>query len=606
MGQRTNLEFGGRKNSSRPKPRRSGILFFFILLGLVPLPASAQIQSIPDGPAPEQQAAPAGPTVTVHGIVRDAATGQPLARALVAIAGGTGTLTDGEGRFEIPGVTAEYHDIQISKPGYTNAENEFAASGELGRFDLFTSAHHVQVAAGMQDLVFTLKRLSDLRGHIELSTGDPAEGIQVVLLRRGVQNGRSSWQFCRETKTSSEGFYRFGGLSDGDYTVYTKPAMESETITDRIARGSAAKLVQSGYASVFYPDAHNLADATKIKIADGADLQANLQLTLEPFYAVTATAALPHAGGASANDNTRYNAILLDGSGHTLPYEAQYDQATKTVQALLPDGSYSLTVTAQTSMRMMDLENPVPSRSSAEPLGGSVEFAVAGEPLPALRIPLTVQHGNPIQLTVHQTTTHPATDETKFNALVYLSLLSANGALDGRAAQSFASGSAASVLESNVVAPGSYWVDTTIGQPHYCEESFTAGGASLAREPLQVGLSGTTAPLELTLRDDCATLKLSHNTELAATASAEEPVYSVYVVPDFDSTVDVTPQILQPSSGGTITIDNLTPGNYHVYTFDHFVQLEYRNPAVLAALAGQAVSLSAGATVNLTLETPNP
>jgi hypothetical protein len=65
---------------------------------------------------------------------------------------------------------------------------------------------------------------------------------------------------------------------------------------------------------------------------------------------------------------------------------------------------------------------------------------------------------------------------------------------------------------------------------------------------------------------------------------------------------------IHPSSGTMLTIDGLTPGSYHVYTFDSPVHLEYRNPAVVAALAnpGQTVALSAATTSSLTLEVPGP
>ena len=37
---------------------------------------------------------------------------------------------------------------------------------------------------------------------------------------------------------------------------------------------------------------------------------------------------------------------VLDASGHRLAYSAQYDAATHTVQASLPDGTYTLLVEA--------------------------------------------------------------------------------------------------------------------------------------------------------------------------------------------------------------------------------------------------------------------
>jgi len=76
----------------------------------------------------------------------------------------------------------------------------------------------------------------------------------------------------------------------------------------------------------------------------------------------------------------------------------------------------------------------------------------------------------------------------------------------------------------------------------------------------------------------------------------------VYVVPDFDSTEDVIPQTLRTSTGGRVTLTGLTPGNYHVFTFDRPVALEFRNPEVLAALPSQAVSLEPNAEAELAVE----
>jgi hypothetical protein len=86
----------------------------------------------------------------------------------------------------------------------------------------------------------------------------------------------------------------------------------------------------------------------------------------------------------------------------------------------------------------------------------------------------------------------------------------------------------------------------------------------------------------------------------------EEPFYTVYVVPDFDTVQDIPPMTVHPSSGPTLTLDGIAPGSYHVYTFDSPVHLEYRNPAALAALpnAGQAATVVAGSTSSMTLEVP--
>jgi hypothetical protein len=76
-------------------------------------------------------------------------------------------------------------------------------------------------------------------------------------------------------------------------------------------------------------------------------------------------------------------------------------------------------------------------------------------------------------------------------------------------------------------------------------------------------------------------------------------------VPDFDSTVDSTPLTLRPSSG-SITLDNLTPGPYHVYTFAGPVEMEYRNREALTALpnAGQTITLEPSSNATLVVEAP--
>jgi hypothetical protein len=86
--------------------------------------------------------------------------------------------------------------------------------------------------------------------------------------------------------------------------------------------------------------------------------------------------------------------------------------------------------------------------------------------------------------------------------------------------------------------------------------------------------------------------------------TGEEPSLTVYLVPDFDSAEDVVPITLRPSSGGTMEVKKLTPGSYHAYTFPAPVAFEYRNREVLASLPSQQVTLDAGTTATLILETP--
>jgi hypothetical protein len=565
-----------------------------------------------DPPAPANVAASA--LVTAHGMVKNAATGEPLARALVRIEGdaNTGALTDGEGKFEIPGLASGPQIFEVLKPEFQDRP----AGGDLALMDDgASSTHNVVVAVGMPDLEFFLAPTSAIRGHVELSTGDPAQGIEVQLLRRMVQDGRGVWQMAEQARTLSDGSYRFAGLPGGDYAVYSNPALDSESATTLVVPGRGAKVVREGYPSQFYPDGRDLAGAAKIHLASGEQAQANLNLTLEPFYAIAAAATFPGKAGAAGTDTDRsgtsYAAVVLDGQGHQLPYVAQYDPSTQTIQALLPDGTYSLMLTATPHwrVRLAALGSAETIPSHPWPLTGSVEFTVAGHAIADLRIPLAEPRTSPVRLTVAHSASQPGQQPPGQRVEIAITASQAGGWIGDGLATNFAQGDEAGPLDVDYIPPGPYWIHTHLGHSGLCETAFTAGGANLAREPLTLSLSGTTAPLELTASDSCAKLTLLLPAALAALpylSAGEEHYYTVYAVPDFDSTADIEPVTLRPTSGASVTLEGLTPGSYHVYTFSSPVLLEYRNRDVLASLPdpGQAVTLSAGATASLVLETP--
>lgn len=528
-------------------------------------------------------------------------SGDPLPHALVRVNGdaATGALTDSNGRFEIADLPEGPLDFTITKPGFLD---EAEAAADSIAWNAHGYGHNVIVSPGMGDVVFTMEPVNSIRGQIQLSTGDIAEGIQVTILKRIVQDGRAVWQNADVARTNAEGVYRFGDLSDGLYAVFTMPAMDSDSATNLVETGAASRVARAGYPSVFYPDARDLAGAAKIRLSGGDQAQANISLTLEPFQPVVATVAMPRSKDHDDNMSTQ----VLDAQGHLLPYSVQFDPATHTVQAMLPDGAYSLVASMTTQMfrivaqRNADRFNVTPLNPHG--MSGSVSFTVAGRAVSNLTLPMATTASSPVQVTVTRASNAPA---QQGDPRINVTLSQTGGWLSDGMVSSYAEGPPYGSLMTTEMQPGTYWVHANIGPRTLCEASFTAGGARLAREPLVLGVGGTTAPLILTLRDDCATLALSLPGSVGLTPGIER-AYTVYVVPDFDSTEDVVPQTLRPSTGGRISLTGLTPGDYHVYAFDHPVALEYRNSTVLAALPGQPVSLSPGAETDLTVEVPQP
>ena len=548
-------------------------------------------------------------------MVKNAATGEPLPRALVRIEGDatTGALTDGNGHFEIPNVPVGPEAFQVIKPGFIDA-----AQGDGGLPTIVNgnsnSEHNVQVLSDMADLMFSLAPTNAIHGQVELSTGDPGQNLAVMLLRRVVQDGRGVWQPVTNVRTNSEGAYRFAGLTDGTYAVYTEPTMDSDVPAAFVEAGSDQAVTRAGYPSVFYPDAHDLAAAGRIHVAGGQQAQANLLLTEEPFRMVRANLTLPHGADLPTGTPLNVSVNVLDIQGHQLQYNGQYDPATHSAQAFLPDGTYMMQVTALNAPRVLIFsgrrattgDGADVTRGGEGPLIGQAEFSVAGHAVTHLQIPLAAERSNTVQVSLMRSGSAQQASAPNAQPIVIM-VSQAGGWISDGMVTSYAEGFATGPIEtSSNIGPGAYWIHTSIPQKTICESSFMAGGASLAREPLLVSLTGASAPLTLTLRDDCAALKLSLPPRAEVSQAGDERFYTIYVIPDFDSTVDITPIVLRPSTGGTFTIEGLTPGSYHVYTFAHPVDLEYHNPDAMASLShpAQSVTLSPAGSSSLVVEVP--
>jgi hypothetical protein len=562
-------------------------------------------------------------------VVKNAANGEPLARVLVTVESrfSTGALTDGDGRFEISSVPAGGTAIQLAKPGFQDAsdpERSMVLVNSRG------APHTITAAADMPDLQFAMRPLNAIRGQIQLSTGDSAEKVRLELLAQFVVDGRVVWRTIAVTQSNADGAYRFGGISDGLYAVATEPSMDGEDAGSLVAPASKSPMVRDGFARTFYPDAREFSGAAHIRLSGGQTAQANFSLKQEPFHLVRATVSGPGLDSAGSNVGggtvismrgldmsvalSGLHTDVLDRQEHEMPYPAQYEASSHTVQAMLPDGDYTLRVTGlgPGQASISNREGPlsvVRMVRDSDYVAGQADVSVNGRAVGNLRIALGPQSSPSLEVIVNRTNPQappPSGGSGNGNGGGISITASQSGDTSDAMNSQFAMGSIPGTLETQPLGPGSYWLRTTVAQTGLCEASFTAGGANLAHEPLVVGLSGSTAPLTLTLRDDCASLKLSVSPLMIASSAEGAGVYYIYVVPDFDSTTEVPATGLTASTLNSYTFDNLTPGPYHVYAFTKPMELPYRDADAMAALnlQGQAITLSPGATSSLALEVP--
>jgi hypothetical protein len=248
-------------------------------------------------------------------------------------------------------------------------------------------------------------------------------------------------------------------------------------------------------------------------------------------------------------------------------------------------------------------------------LYGRVEFTVAGAPLTGLSMALLPLHAIPV--TVRKIFT--ATDNTgggiqpvensSASAGLNISLMPAeeffgqNGGGGGlRQAEGASEGSS---FEIDSVSPGRYWVEASPFEGYV--SSITSGGVDLAREPLVVGAGSTSAPIEVTLRNDTGTisvqLAMGEIGELAGAATVGEQHQTyVYAIPLFATAAPI--KLGGTQGSGQTTISGLAPGPYRVVAFDVPQEIDFHAPEGLAKYTGQGqtTTVEPGGTANVQLD----
>ena len=133
------------------------------------------------------------------------------------------------------------------------------------------------------------------------------------------------------------------------------------------------------------------------------------------------------------------------------------------------------------------------------------------------------------------------------------------------------------------VPSGKYSLEVNTSGPWYVQSALCAG-VDLLREDLVVTAGVQTPPVELVLRDDGATL----SGKVAASQSRKPTI--IVLLPEHSSGGRVRTAFA--GADGDFTIQNLAPGDYSVFAFDHSDELEYANPDVLERYIASAVRVS--------------
>src|SRR5712692_4910734 len=443
-------------------------------------------------------------TASLRGTVVNGVTQEPISRALVFSPDNRfATMTDDRGHFEFTFPPAEGErtagfagnsDVQSLETSRFQQARTNRPTTLMARKPGFLSRNNgqegFQISPTQQELTIPLVPEARVVGHVILPGSDGSDKIQVELYRRQVREGREHWDSAGMVMSRSDGEFRFAELSAGSYKLLTHELLDREPLTFN-PRGQLF-----GYPPVYYPAVPDFATATVIRLLPGATFQANITPAKREYYPVKVGVANAPPGSGIG--------IQVWPQGHPSPgYSLGYNAEDGLIEGLLPDGSYTVEVTAYGPNAMMGM--------LSFPIGGAAVSGPAVALLPASSITVNVKEEfQNTQITPQLTTitTQSNTFEASQRRPNYLGVTLVPD-------EEFGSTPAASLRpptgpedESLVienVQPGRYRVNVNAGIGF--ASSITSGGVDLLRKPLVVGLGGATPPIEIAVRDDGAEIE---------------------------------------------------------------------------------------------------
>ena len=303
----------------------------------------------PQAPQPQKG------TALVLGQVVDAASGQPIAEAIVAVnsripiaslqsaptpGAGLRLITGADGQFVLHGLPRTNLIINVTAAGYVN--------GTSGQTRPNGPSRPVEVEDGQRltDLKIKLWKYAVVTGTVHDEAGEPAVGVSVRALRRSTASGSVNFSTSGTGATDDRGVYRISGLTPGDYTlavpnvITSMPTAFLEAMMQSVGGGLqnaglaeiamseggamppgggirignqlissssglmppvAANGRMSAYQSLFYPAATSAADASVVTLRSGEErTDLDLQLKVIPAARVSGTVTGPSGPASSA------------------------------------------------------------------------------------------------------------------------------------------------------------------------------------------------------------------------------------------------------------------------------------------------------------------
>jgi hypothetical protein len=332
--------------------------------------------AIQDSPPRDRAQIKEPPSCRVRGRVIDAQTGSPVRRAIVVLSSEAlgerqrGTLSDGNGRFELADLPAGLYSVWVDKAGYSvvRVGNDSASSLGAGR-GIEVSARRVA------QLTIAVTRGGVITGQLTDETGEPLVGVSVQALRPSSAGGSQSLLPVMDAQTDDRGRYRIFGLHPGVYCV-------SAAI---IGTSTSVELdVPLGFAPTYFPGTTNPSEAERIRVDAGRELDGiNIVLVQARLRRVSGSAmdsqGRPLAGGfvllrQGEQSFGTASSVPVHGDGRFVLDRVPPGSYTLTLMDGAPDAADVETASVPIDVNDADIEGMTVVTSPPATIGGQIAF----------------------------------------------------------------------------------------------------------------------------------------------------------------------------------------------------------------------------------------
>jgi hypothetical protein len=354
-------------------------MFVQKLLPLLFLMAFFQQATAPPASPP----APAAPsTFRISGKVIDAITGQPLARASVAINpsnspdtpnppdSGRAEITDAQGFFAFADVPRGKYVLSARHRGYIAQMYQ--------QHENFMTAIVVGPGFESENLIFGLRPGASISGDVADESDDPIRHADVMLFHQIFAGGKRRTLQVRRANTDDGGHYHFGHLDPGTYFVgvSAQPWYAQHGVRHRVKQENRdfgevgfQPLIEQNqsldvvYPIAFYSNATDLSNATPVPLHSGDMAIADFRMRPVPAMHV-----LVRTPAADPDQGTNVTLTQTVAENDTIFIPAQVNQVAPGLMEVagVPQGRFNLVLNTQHGTAMTHRSQSVQLENDAE------------------------------------------------------------------------------------------------------------------------------------------------------------------------------------------------------------------------------------------------